>query len=390
MNALDWVLVVVVAAYALSGYWQGFVAGAFATIGLVLGGMFGIWLAPKLLGNVQPSFWVSIGAIFVVLLSASIGQAILQHVGARVRSAIRWQPVRALDAIGGALLSVCAVLLVLWMLGVAISGTSIPGITPQVRSSTILKRVNAVMPGVAQQALRAFDNVVGSSFFPRYLEPFAPERILNVAPAPDGVVRDPDVQQASNAVYKVRGNNSCGQGVEGTGFLYAPHRIMTNAHVVAGVREVKVLVGQTLTPATVVYYNPRIDVAVLADDQVTARYLRFDKGGHRGEVAAALGYPQDGPYTARPARIRDQQRLQSPDIYGNGTVTRDVFALRSVIRPGNSGGPLVSTTGRVLGVIFAASVTDGQTGYALTADQVAAAAAAGLGATSPVSTGGCA
>ena len=390
MNVLDWILVVVVVAYAVSGYWQGFIAGAFATVGLVAGGIFGIWLAPKLLGDVQPSFWVSIGAIFVVLLAASLGQAVLQHVGARVRAAIRWQPVRVLDAIGGAALSVCAVLVVLWMLGVAVSGASIPGVTAEVRSSTVLKKVNAVMPTVAQRALGAFNNVVGSSFFPRYLEPFAPEQILTVPPAPAGVARDPEILQAANAVYKIRGNNSCGQGVEGSGFLYAPHRIMTNAHVVAGVPHPQVLVGTRMTDAEVVYYNPRIDVAVLADPSVTARPLRFENDGHRGQVGAALGFPEDGPYTVRPARIRNQQRLQSPNIYGQETVTRDVFAIRSIIRPGNSGGPLVSASGRVLGVVFAASVTDSQTGYALTAGQVAEAASAGRTATAAVSSQGCA
>ena len=109
---------------------------------------------------------------------ASLGQAMLQYVGTRIRARITWQPIRAVDAVGGAALSVVAVLLVAWMLGVAISGSQIPGISPQVRDSRVLVGVNQVMPVQAQQALRSFDQVVGSSFFPRYLEPFAPERIV--------------------------------------------------------------------------------------------------------------------------------------------------------------------------------------------------------------------
>jgi S1-C subfamily serine protease len=389
MNFLDWCLVLIVVAYALSGYWQGFITGAFATVGLLLGGLFGIWLAPHLLGNADPSLWVSLAALFVVLVCASFGQAVLQYAGTRMRDQITWQPVRALDAVGGALLSVVAVLIVTWMLGVAVSGSRIPGIGPMVRDSKVLTEVNEVMPTQAQGVLRQFDRVVGSSFFPRYLEPFAPERIVDVSPAPGNVVRDPDVQQAELSVFKVRGNNRCGDGIEGSGFLYSPHRLMTNAHVVAGVTDPKVRVGTRNLDATVVYYNSDIDIAVL-DVDIEGPVVHFDHSGAAKEAAVILGYPNDGPFDAQPARIRAEQRLRSPDIYGRGTVTREVFSLRGLVRPGNSGGPLVSRSGQVLGVIFAASVSDKQTGYALTADQVGLAASRGLTATGRVSSGNCA
>jgi S1-C subfamily serine protease len=389
MNFLDWCLVVIAAAYALSGYWQGFITGAFATVGLLLGGLVGIWLAPHLLGDADPSLWVSLAALFVVLVCASFGQAILQYAGSRVRAQITWQPVRALDAVGGAALSVVAVLVVTWMLGVAVSGSRIPGIGPMVRDSRVLTAVNDVMPTEAQGLLRGFDRVVGSSFFPRYLEPFAPERIIEVQPAPGNVVRDPEVQQAEKSVFKIRGNNRCGDGIEGTGFLYSPHRIMTNAHVVAGVTEPKVRVGSRTLDATVVYYDSDIDVAVL-DVDIDGPTVSFDTTGKAQDPAVVLGFPNDGPFDAQPARIRAEQRLRSPDIYGRGTVTREVFSLRGLVRPGNSGGPLVSRAGKVLGVIFAASVTDKQTGYALTADQVAQAATRGLTASTRVSSGNCA
>lgn len=389
MNLLDWCLVLIVVAYALSGYWQGFITGAFATIGLLLGGLIGIWLAPHLLGNANPSLWVSLAALFVVLVCASFGQAVLQYAGTRMRDKITWQPVRALDAIGGAVLSVVAVLIVTWMLGVAVSGSRIPGIGPLVRDSAVLTRVNEVMPAEAQGLLRQFDRVVGSSFFPRYLEPFAPERIVEVSPAPRSVLRDPEVQKAELSVFKIRGNNRCGEGIEGSGFLYSPHRLMTNAHVVAGVTDPKVRVGTRDLDATVVYYNSDIDVAVL-DVDINGPVVHFDHSGAAKDPAVILGYPNDGPFDAEPARIRAEQRLRSPDIYGRGTVTRDVFSLRGLVRPGNSGGPLVSRGGDVLGVIFAASVSDKQTGYALTADQVADAATRGLQASGRVSSGNCA
>jgi S1-C subfamily serine protease len=390
VNLLDWLLVVLVLAYALSGYWQGFITGAFATGGLLLGGLFGVWLAPIALGDANPSLMVSLGALFIVILAASLGQAVLQFAGSRIRDRITWQPVRAIDAVGGALLSAFAVLLVAWALGVAISGSRIGGVTPLVRSSTVLGHVDEVLPQSAGSALQTFNDVVGTSFFPRYLEPFAPERIVEVGPGPRRLLSDPDVERAADSVLKVRGTNNCGRGVEGSGFLYAPNRLMTNAHVVAGVDDPEVMMSDGSVPAEVVYYNPDIDVAVLALDSGETPALLLDRTAQPQDGVAILGYPQDGPYHVEPARIRAEQRLRSPNIYGDGAVIREVYSLRGRILPGNSGGPIVSSAGDVVGVVFAASVTDHDTGYALTASQVASSAASGELSSSEVSTGDCA
>jgi uncharacterized membrane protein required for colicin V production len=390
VNLLDWLLVVLVLAYAISGYWQGFITGAFATGGLLLGGLFGVWLAPVALGDANPSLMVSLGALFIVILAASLGQAVLQFAGARIRDKITWQPARAIDAVGGALLSGFAVLLVAWALGVAISGSRIGGVTPLVRGSTVLSHVDEVLPHSAGSALQAFNDVVGTSFFPRYLEPFAPERIVEVGPGPKRLLTDPDVERAEDSVLKVRGTNECGRGVEGSGFLYEPNRLMTNAHVVAGVDDPEVIMGDDSVPAEVVYYNPDIDVAVLALDSGETPTLEFDTDAKAQQGVAILGYPQDGPFHVEPARIRAEQRLRSPNIYGDGAVIREVYSLRGQILPGNSGGPIVTSAGKVAGVVFAASVTDHDTGYALTATQVGGSAAAGVSSSSEVSTGGCA
>ena len=390
MNLLDWLLLLLVAAYALSGYWQGFVTGAFATAGLLLGGLFGIWLAPLVLGHADPSLWVSLGALFIVILAASLGQAVLQYAGARIREKITWQPARALDAIGGAVLSAVAVLIVAWALGVAISGSRIGQVTPMVRESAVLAKVNGALPQSAGNLLQAFNNVVGTTFFPRYLEPFAPERIVDVPPGPERLLTDPDVVRAEDSVLKVRGSNDCGRGVEGTGFLYAADRLMTNAHVVAGVDDPEVEIDGESVDADVVYYNADLDVAVLEVESGNLPTLPFDLGAEPEDGVAILGYPQDGPYDVQVGRIRSEQRLRSPDIYGNGTVIREVFSLRGLVRPGNSGGPIVTSAGDVAGVVFAASVTDDETGYALTADQVAQSGVDGRTSTDEVSTGDCA
>ncbi len=390
MNVLDWLLIVLVLAYALSGYWQGFITGAFATAGLLLGGLFGVWLAPVALGDAAPSLMVSLGARFIVILAASLGQAALQLAGARIRERITWQPARAIDAAGGAVLSALAVLLVAWALGVAISGSRIGSVTPLVRESAVLSKVNSALPESAGGVLQAFNDVVGTSFFPRYLEPFAPERIVEVEEGPRRLLTDPNVERAAPSVLKIRGSNDCGRGIEGSGFVYAPDRLMTNAHVVAGVDDPEVEIDGSSEPADVVYYNPELDVAVLSLDTSGIDSLPFDTTAKAEVGVAILGYPQDGPYDVQVGRIRSEQRLRSPDIYGEGTVIREVFSIRGRVRPGNSGGPIVDSDGEVVGVVFAASVTDDDTGYALTAEQVAESASDGQSSDDEVSTGDCA
>ena len=277
-------------------------------------------------------------------------------------------------------------LLVAWALGVAIAGSGIGGITPLVRNSTVLGRVDTVLPQSASNVLNAFNNVVGTSFFPRYLEPFAPERIVEVGPGPERLLTDPDVEAAAPSVLKIRGTNDCGRGVEGTGFVYADDRLMTNAHVVAGVDDPEVIIGDNTVPGRgrLLQPRPRRRRARRRDRRPGRRWPSTPTAEAQDGVAI-LGYPQDGPYDVQPGRIRSEQRLRSPNIYGEGTVIREVFSLRGLVRPGNSGGPIVSSGGDVVGVVFAASVTDRDTGYALTAEQVSRSAALGISNTDEVS-----
>lgn len=391
MNALDVVLLCCALVYGLTGYQQGFLIGSCATVGLVGGGFVGIQVAPWLLERLADSLSVSVAAMAIVIVLAFIGQGVGAVLGQRLRRRVTWAPARVVDALSGAGLSVAAMLVIAWVLGVAASGSSLEGINREVRSSAVLGAVNEAMPGGSDRLLSAFNAVVGSSDFPRYLEPFTRERITPVRPPNGKVVRSAGVRRAAGSVVKILGDApSCSKSLEGSGFVYAPHRVMTNAHVVAGVRQPVVRLDDTDHPATVVYYDPDTDVAVLAVPSLPAQPLEFAGPGDTGDPAAVLGYPEDGPFDAEPGRVRSAERLRSPDIYGDGTVVRDAYAVYALVRQGNSGGPLVTPEGRVLGVVFAASLVDGNTGYALSAAEVSDAAAAGLRSVRAVSTGGCA
>lgn len=390
MNYLDVGLLIAVAAYGLSGYWRGFVAGLSATVGLLLGGIIGIFFVPWLLEDLADTLTTALLALFLVLLCASIGQAAGAYLGSRIRDNVTWRSARSLDAFGGAVLSMAAVLVVAWAMGYAMSGAQIPGVSNAVRASTVLRTVDSVMPRSADRALNAFNSIVDSNLFPRYLEPFEQENIAPIKPPDRQVLARKGVRRAGSGVVKVIGQARCNRGQEGSGFVYAEDRIMTNAHVVAGVPNPFVVIGDRRIQAQTVLYDSELDVAVLAVSGLGLEPLDFDQSARRGDGGAVLGYPENGPFDARAARVRGEQRLRSPDIYGEGSLTRQVLALRSLVRSGNSGGPLISPGGEVYGVVFAASIADSSTGYALTAAQVAADAARGANAQTGVSTGDCA
>jgi S1-C subfamily serine protease len=211
-------------------------------------------------------------------------------------------------------------------------------------------------------------------------------------PAPDDTLAANDVvQRIQSSVVKVLSDSpACSRRTEGSGFVYAPEHVMTNAHVVAGSRRVTVeSLGRRLS-GSVVAYDPSKDLAVLYVPGLTVLALPWSsKVGESDQDAIVLGYPQDGPYTAKAARIRDLRQIQGPDIYNAGTVVREVYTIRSEVRSGNSGGPLISPSGAVYGVIFAAAADDPTTGFAVTAADANSVAMAGRDRTEPTNTGTC-
>lgn len=384
MNSLDLILIVLVVIYATTGFLHGFVVNLIEGTGLIVGGVLGIALAPLLFGGgeVHP-----ILPLLLVVAGLAAGQMVGRLSGRDLR--VTRAPWRSVDAIAGALLGVTAVLAAAWALGFALSGASLPYLSQAVRTSVVLDRVDRVMPSQASDVLSAFSRTLTDDVFPRYLKPFDAEVITSAEPPDEQTLARPGVQSAADSVVKVAGAARCGRGIEGSGFVYADGRIMTNAHVVAGVRDPMVEVDGQTVRAVPVLFDRQLDIAVLRTESLDVPALEFDRTGGAGDPAAVLGYPQSGPFDARAARIRERTTMQSPDIYGQGEHPREAFSVRSLVRSGNSGGPLVSDEGKVYGVVFAASVSDSSTGYAVTADQAAASARAGAAATERVSTGGC-
>lgn len=392
MDILDILLLLVVAAFAVSGYRQGFVVGVVSFAGFLGGLALGFVIVPAFLDRSSSSLLASVIALCAVLALAVVGQVLGSMLGARLREAITWQPAQMVDAVSGAVVSVIAVLMVAWFLGLALFTSSVPTISDQVRSSSILKGMTQVLPQGSNQWFNGFSNILNRNGFPQVFAPFQAEDPANV-PAPDpALLNSPVIGTDRASIVKIRGQApSCGKDIEGSGFVYAPGKVMTNAHVVGGTRSLVVRQSNGRQyPAAVVLFDPKRDIAVLDVPSLKASPLNFDLNGKANDSSLVVGYPEDGPFTVDAARIREQITATGADIYSNGNIRRQVFALYAQVQQGNSGGPLLSTDGKVLGVVFAKSLEDKNTGYALTAQEVSSDAAAGAATDVPVNTQACA
>jgi len=390
-SLLDIVLAAASLLFALSGYRQGFVVGALSFVGFLGGGVLGARLAPALAdaGPLAglPRFLVGLGIVF---LAATIGQLLATVIGGFLRGRLTWRPARTLDAVGGAAVSVTSLLLVAWLVGTAVASSPFPSLASQVRRSVVLQTVDALVPSPARTFFSSFRRLIDERGFPEVFGGLAPTQVVEVAPPDSALSASPAVQAARLSVLKITGvAPACRRRIEGTGFVFAPQRLMTNAHVVAGVSEPQVEVNGRQLAARVVLFDPGRDVAVLAVPGLDRPALAFAGAAETGASAIVVGYPQNGPFRADPARVRGTQQARGPDIYQQSTVVREIYALRGLVQPGNSGGPLLDPRGQVYGVVFAAAADDPQTGFALTAAEVASSVATGGQATAPVDTRGC-
>ncbi|WP_345982515.1 MarP family serine protease [Streptomyces sp. DSS69] len=400
MNVLDILLLLAAVWFAVIGYRQGFVVGILSVTGFLGGGLIAVYLLPIIWDRVTEGAEVStataIGAVVIVIICASIGQAFTTHLGNKLRRYITWSPARALDATGGALVNVVAMLLVAWLIALPLARTSLPTLGKEVRNSSVLLGISRVMPQQAPPWFRDFSSVLAQNGFPQVFSPFANEPITEVKPPDPALVGSPVAARAKKSIVKVVGTApSCGKVLEGTGFVFSDRRVMTNAHVVGGVDEPTVQIGGEgrLYDAKVVLYDWQRDIAVLDVPDLRAKPLEFtgtDDDARSGDSAIVAGFPQNGAYDVRSARVRARIDANGPDIYQRGTVLRDVYSLYATVRQGNSGGPLLTPDGKVYGVVFAKSLDDPDTGYALTADEIREDIEIGRTANQQVDSQGCA
>ena len=355
MTGLDWIILAVVTLLALYGYGQGFVVGALSLAGFLGGAFAGSRIGPLLLEDGARSPYAPLFALAGALLVGTVLAVGLETVGRRVRRVIRVPGMGAVDGLLGAVLSGAIGLGLAWLFGaVALQTPQARGLRGDIQRSEILSRLNDALPpsGPILNALARFDP------FPAIAGPSAD------VPAPRAAIaRDPDVEAAARSVVRIQGT-ACGLGVEGSGWVAAPGVVVTNAHVVAGQDDTTVQdqgAGPDL-PARAVAFDPRNDVAVLRVEGLGAPALDLAADVEAGTSGAVLGFPLNGPYDVRAARVGATRSVLSQDAYGGGPVQRSMTAFRGRVRSGNSGGPVVGATGRVLTTVFASTTGSGPRG----------------------------
>ncbi|MFD5573212.1 MarP family serine protease [Streptomyces cadmiisoli] len=389
MDLLDIMLVLVILVYAGSGYRRGLVAGCVSLAGFVGGAVVGVWILPWVMDLVTPgTTTATVTAVFTVLVPAAVGHELAGRPALRLRRELDRGPLRVADGVGGAAANSVAVLIVAWVAASVLAASSSPLLTAAIRDSRLLGSVQAVMPDTTPAWFSRATSALTEAGFPQVFNPFENESTAEVArPSGDNVTARATnaAERSSVKVEGVAGN----QGREGSGFVYTAERVMTNAHVVAGIDEPTVRVGGVgrAYPARVVLFDSDRDVAVLYVPGLRAPVLEFVDDADRGEAAVVAGYPQDGGLDLQAATVANRLRAAGQNIYNDGGVTREIYSIRSTVRPGNSGGPLLTTGGKVFGVVFARSTSDPETGYVLTADEVAGDAERAARATAPVDTG---
>ncbi|WP_439662707.1 MarP family serine protease [Lentzea sp. HUAS TT2] len=394
MNWVDLLVLGLAAIAAVSGARQGMVVALPAFVGVLVGLILGTQIAPLLVSQFENVVTKVVFAVGIVVLLVALGETIGVYIGRTIKARVNASPLKGADNALGAIVQGFVVFIVAWMIALPLTSVvGLPDLTSSLKQSVILGKVDETMPQAARVLSGDLQKLFDVSGFPQAMDPFNRTPLKEVEPPNSQLADSPVAKRLQASVLKVRGRApSCSRALEGTGFVIAPERVMTNAHVVAGTNEVTVEVGRGQFDATVVSYDPRTDIAVLAVPDLEATPLQFRSDEVQpGEDGIVLGYPLDGPYKSSPARVRERiPLLRGPDIYDAQTVTRDVYTVRAEVRSGNSGGPLVDPNGRVMGVVFGAAVDDPETGFVLTAQQVQSMVQKAPTLTKRASTQGCA
>ncbi|WP_112136527.1 MarP family serine protease [Glycomyces dulcitolivorans] len=388
---VDVIIVLLALLFAINGYRQGFILSAATFLGFLGGAILGINIAPWAADFYREPIAKLVVALVIVFALALGGQALMTAIGYRLRKKLKTNGSRRVDHYLGPVISVVAVLLVTWMAAAPLASLPLPAISAAVRNSSIVGGIDDNMPEAVRGVYDRLREELNTSGMPNIFYGIDPTQVRDVDPPDPELAASEVVVNAEDSVLKVHGTaDSCDRQIEGSSFVYDDELVVTNAHVVAGTDDVRVESDGDLLEAEVIVFEPEKDLAILHVPDLDADPLPIESAtADSGADAIVLGYPGGGPYTATAARVREARIVTGPDIYEDGTVTREVYQLYAQIIGGNSGGPLINPDGEVIGVIFAAAVDDPETGYALTMDESEAVLDAGRTASGSVGTGSC-
>jgi uncharacterized membrane protein required for colicin V production len=385
---VDLLIVLFAISAVYRGKRSGFVQQFFSTAGFFGGLFLGSWLQPHTVNLAHNTEIRTLVIIITTLGCALVGLTAGEYIGLRLKRRVFVKPINKVDNGFGSLLAVLTLLLTVWLLAAVAIGSPYSSLDSAVRSSRIITELNRLLPS-APNTIARVGRLIDPNGFPDVFagnEPI-PQNKVSLPPLGDLAAA---VKADEGSVLRIRGQG-CGGIISGSGFVFGPGLVATNAHVVAGIQYPFAQDANGSHRAKVVWFDPALDLAILRVSNLAGPSLSIDPDavGH-GTPAAALGYPGGGNFTAGPAAILDEFKALGHDIYGQGRTSRDVYEIQANIIPGNSGGPLVARDGRVIGMVFAESTTYNHVGYALTSTQLTSELKQGAARTQTVNTGSCA
>jgi len=386
---LDALVVIVLLVYLSEGWRTGFIRSLSAIVGLVAGAVAAFFLIP-VIGTVVPDpFWrtflVVSSAVALIILGSMAGAG----VGRALRGRVEKSPLRPLDRIGGAVANLVVGALITALLAGSVASLGIPVLSAAVSNSWVLQAINTVTPEPVTAALARLRSAVLAQGLPVISGGFS------------GITKSPGVPKvdtgtsalaaAAASVVRINGTAyACGQNQSGSGFVVARDRVVTNAHVVAGVTQpiVQAPNGQALD-GRIVYFDPQNDLAVIAVSGLRVPTLALGGPLSVGDDGVIDGYPFGGPFTTGGAQVLAHSTESVENIYNSARTNRDLYTLAADIEPGNSGGPLLEQNGSIAGIVFAKSSTDANLGYAMTDTVLAPVVQQAAGLSAPISSGAC-
>ncbi len=387
MDWLDILLLAILVIASIHGLRVGAVTQVLGFGGLVLGLFVGALAAPTFTGFASSRDMKAIIAAITLFVAAALFATIGRFFGSRIVPVLRRVHLGGVDQVAGTAVAVVATLFVAWMAAGFLGDSPITALDRGIQHSQILRAADRVLPPTPSWVSR-IQAVLDTAGFPTVF--------AGVAPTTAGPVKVASIPQVQEAVSRDRASTvkimgtGCGEILEGSGFVVAPGLIVTNAHVIAGMHGIVAIDQSGTYHASPIYFDPHYDMAVLRVPGLREPVLPIlDNLVPRGTQLAVLGYPGGGPFTARQAGVMAEFEAQGRDIYGQGLTVRKVYELQAIVRPGNSGGPLVEPDGTVVGIVFSRSVTNPDVGFALTSPGVLSRLQIAERSTGAVSTENC-
>ena len=385
---LDILVVLLLIGYLVYGLRAGFVLSLAGIAGIGVGAVAAFFAMPIVSTWVADSPWRVPVILLIILAMISVGQGLGSLLGRTLRRRVDRSPLRIVDRLLGGVVSLVAAALVISMLAFGASSLGVPAISSAVGRSAVIGTINTLTPDPLRSALAGLRSLVIQDGIPRILDALGPVAPPAEAPFSTDTAT---LNAAAASVVKITGAApACGQIQSGSGFVVADDRVVTNAHVVAGVREPVVQDRNGLAwPGRVVSFDEVHDLAVIAVDGLPLNPLQLTEDLSPRDRAAVDGYPLGGPFRSSPAVVQTVATTRVPNIYGDNPSPIELYALTASVEEGNSGGPLLSESGRVAGVVFAKSATSDNVGYALTTDSLAPVVQQSESLTSAVVAGHC-